>query len=53
MSYYKRIVKLMDCDCAYGKNEVGTVHCENEDGFMRCEICGEVKEQDQDKVIYL
>lgn len=44
MSYIKRIVKLMDCDCEFYENIGKTVHCENSDGNMRCETCGKVKE---------
>lgn len=55
MNYNKRRVELIECDCdldIIGVNSVGglviypvtTVHCENSDGQMRCEICGKVKE---------
>lgn len=52
MSYEKRRVELMKCDCITGINELGecvcfpveTVHCENRDGYMRCEVCGKVKD---------
>ena len=46
MSYERRmrIVKMMDCDCELLDNVPQTVHCENADGYMRCEVCGRVKE---------
>lgn len=55
MSYYRRIVELIECDCDLGVagiNNIGglviypvkTVHCENSDGQMRCEVCGKIKE---------
>ena len=44
MSYKRRRVELMDCDCALFEDTVQTVHCENSDGKMRCEICGRIKE---------
>jgi len=46
MSYGRwiRIVKMMCCDCELLDGESKTVHCENSDGYMRCEVCGRVKE---------
>ena len=44
MSYEKRRVGLMNCDCTIGCYPEETVHCENSDGKMRCEICGRIKE---------
>lgn len=44
MSYERRKVMLMDCDCMVLKGEFQTVHCENADGEMRCETCGRIKE---------
>lgn len=52
MSYERRRVELMGCDCTTGFNDSGecvsypvvTVHCETKNGEMRCEVCGKVKE---------
>ena len=44
MSYEKRRVVLMNCDCSFG-GTVQTVHCEDKDGNMRCEVCGRVKDE--------
>lgn len=43
MSFIRRKVELRDCDCNFYEDTVKTVHCENSDGNMRCEICGRVK----------
>ena len=51
MSYDRRRMKLILCDCITGINSSGecvsypekTLHCENSDGEMRCEICGRIK----------
>ena len=42
MSYGKRRVELMNCSCTFFEK---TVHCEDSDGKMRCEICGKTKER--------
>lgn len=43
MGYIRRKVELMDCDCGFYEDTVKTIHCETENGEMRCEICGRVK----------
>ena len=44
MSYERRKVVLMNCDCFLFEDLTQTVYCENSDGKMRCEICGRIKE---------
>ncbi len=52
MSYDRRKVELMECDCVTYIGDLGniisypelTVHCETKDRQMRCEICGKIKE---------
>lgn len=56
MSYDRRKVTLQCCDCTTGIDDFGnvrghhvaTVHCENKDGFMRCEMCGKIKASELD-----
>ncbi len=51
MSYERRRIELMKCDCTLYMDGLDrffpsekTVHCENRDGYMRCEVCGKVKD---------
>ncbi len=45
MSYTKRKVELRKCDClGCNEDDSQTVHCETEDGNLKCEVCGRVKE---------
>ena len=45
MSYKRRRVELMNCDCSLFEGTVQTVHCEDVDGKMGCEVCGKIKEK--------
>lgn len=42
MSINYRYITLQECDCDYDRK---TVHCETDNGQIRCEICGRIKKE--------